>query len=257
MYGGAGDDVIRVTSLDVSNSIESIDGKGGVNVLSGSSGGNKIDLSGISVCGIDRIEGNGGADTITGTSGSDIIYGGSRDAVEDFASDILKGGSGSDEYHVGIGDIVSDSDNAGAILVGDRNISGMTFTRLGQSSFYMNKDSGAYVSLDQYTGILSVFLSSSPSFFFIEDFSSGDFGITLKEDELPTTSKNINGNSLNNYASDPFHNILDVSCKVDAGDGQDMVLGSRKDDILYGGEGDDVLIIADENIFMEEFFEAA
>ncbi len=61
MLGGDLDDTIRVNSLSLAeNSIEVIDGGGGNNnVIAGTSGDNTIDLSGINVSHINRIEGGG------------------------------------------------------------------------------------------------------------------------------------------------------------------------------------------------------
>ncbi len=40
----------------------------------------------------------------------------------------------------------------------------------------------ATTMFDASTGLLSFFSSESPSFFFIENFTSGNFGITLREE---------------------------------------------------------------------------
>jgi len=58
ILGGALNDTIRVNSLSLSgNSIEIIDGGGGINVIAGTEGDNTIDLTGMDVQHIARIEG--------------------------------------------------------------------------------------------------------------------------------------------------------------------------------------------------------
>ena len=119
ILGGDQNDTIRVNSLSSANSIEVIDGGGGNNnVIAGTGGDNTIDLTGINVSHINRIEGGGGVDTITGTEHDDILYGASDDGYDDWAKDYLYGGAGNDAYHIDIYDVISDSDHRGTIWYG-------------------------------------------------------------------------------------------------------------------------------------------
>lgn len=68
----------------------SADGHAGV-VLAGTPGGDAIDVSGLALAGIARIDGGGGNDTIRGSSGDDTLAGGS-------GSDVLTGGAGADTF---------------------------------------------------------------------------------------------------------------------------------------------------------------
>jgi hypothetical protein len=156
-YGGSGDedtildsdgdDTIRVNNFDSLNSIENIDG-GGVNTIAGIVMADIIDLTGITVEHIDTIKGGWGNDLITGTTGDDIIYGGESsdtlkgmgeddtlygtndDGSEDYMEDRLEGGEGNDAYHVGAGDVISDSDNQGTIWFNGKQLPNLTLTRM-------------------------------------------------------------------------------------------------------------------------------
>ncbi|MDT8388715.1 MAG: calcium-binding protein [Thiogranum sp.] len=91
IVGGAGDDVLRLRHLIAENSIERIDGGGGFDIIAGTGGNDKIDLSSIQVNGIARIETGAGKDRITGTDGADTFVGGAD-------RDSINGGWGDDRY---------------------------------------------------------------------------------------------------------------------------------------------------------------
>ena len=74
----------------------SANGFSGVEVH-GSWRNNVLDFSGITLDGIEKIDGEGGGDTITGTAFADTIVGGA-------ANDTLNGGGGNDTFEVGQGD---------------------------------------------------------------------------------------------------------------------------------------------------------
>ena len=76
ILGSSGDDVIRVHELLASDSIEVIDGGGGVNRIEGTDQADTIDLSASTVSNISGVYGGIGNDTLIGTRGQDYLYGG-------------------------------------------------------------------------------------------------------------------------------------------------------------------------------------
>ncbi len=119
LIGGNGDDTFRFHNFSGDNRVEVINGFFGEDVIAGTSGANVIDLSGVQVISIARIEGLDGNDNITGSSGRDIITGGlGRDTIkgeggddtfllegyEDTEYDSFSGGDGWDELLGGDGD---------------------------------------------------------------------------------------------------------------------------------------------------------
>ncbi|MBN1956655.1 MAG: cadherin-like domain-containing protein [Desulfuromonadales bacterium] len=181
ILGSSGDDTIRVTSLSLAdNSIEVIDGGDGEDSISGTGDNNTIDLTGIDVEHIERIEGGAGQDTLIGTDDADVLYGGTKEAEEDNAVDTLKGGGGNDEYHVGNGDIINDSDHQGMIWLSGQQLSSLTLTQAAENSDLYKTDD--YLArLDSDTGSLSVYDRNRNLSFTIENFSTGNFGLTLAE----------------------------------------------------------------------------
>ena len=181
ILGGNLDDTIRVNSLSLTaNSIEIINGGDGENVIAGTEGYNTIDLTGIAVSNIARIEGGAGADTITGTVNDDNIYGSSNDGDDDWAVDLLSGGAGNDTYHIGIGDIINDSDQQGTIWYGANQITGLSLTQISENNDLYETDN--YIArLDTDTNILDVFARNTSFNFTIEDFNSGNFDISLEK----------------------------------------------------------------------------
>lgn len=191
ILGSSGNDTIRVHEFSSANSIEKIIGGGGDNdVIAGTDGGDTIDLSGTTLDGINRIEGGAGGDTITGSSSADVIYGGSLDAIEDNAVDYLNGGLGNDIYHVGNGDIINDSDQLGIIRHGSQQISGLSFSQRGKNSNLYEADN-YLAEYDSSTRELRIFDRVNAYSFTIENFNSGDYGISLEENSSSFVSSDI------------------------------------------------------------------
>ncbi|AGF79748.1 Ca2+-binding protein, RTX toxin [Desulfocapsa sulfexigens DSM 10523] len=208
ILGGNLDDTIRVNTLSLAeNSIEIIDGGEGLNILAGTAGDNTIDLTGITVSNIARIEGGAGQDTLTGSSdqdtisggtgidtingagGDDILYGAGIDGVDDFVQDTLYGGIGNDTYHIGVGDIVDDADNQGTIWYGANQITGLTFNQIQENSD-IYEDANYRVRYDSTNQTLNLFSLASNFYFTINSFSSGDFGFNLADYVEPTPNTN-------------------------------------------------------------------
>ncbi|WP_157218844.1 calcium-binding protein [Flavisphingomonas formosensis] len=99
--GGDGLDTIKVMGNSVSivwtlvSGIEMVNGGTYANArIVGTAGDDTIDLTGVTLRHIDRIDGGDGNDVITGSAGGDTLYGGR-------GSDTLYGGDGNDVFAVG------------------------------------------------------------------------------------------------------------------------------------------------------------
>jgi Ca2+-binding RTX toxin-like protein len=98
LIGSLGDDEIRLYGdFGIGNSIEEIDGGGGINRILGTWHGSTLDFSHTRLVGIAAIDGGHGHDTIIGTGGDDVIIGSE-------GSDTLHGGAGNDVFEVATGD---------------------------------------------------------------------------------------------------------------------------------------------------------
>ncbi|WP_028584730.1 calcium-binding protein [Desulfogranum mediterraneum] len=288
IQGGAQNDTIRVNSLTAADSIEVIDGGSGENIIAGTEEGNTIDLSGMSLSHIDRIEGGGGIDIITGSGGRDLIYGGAmgdtlrgmagddtlygihRDGSDDYLGDRLEGGSGNDTYHVGLGDIIADADRQGTIWFEGQQLPLLSLAEQGEGfHFYESADKQFQASLDEASNTLSVTAGTNPSYFSIENFVSGDFGITLSDytpppslydltlngtdsrDELAYLNLGANGRLAFTAFPDgvssntPFYDMPlpaeAPSIEVFGGQGGDFLFGFAGHDHLDGGDGGDII----------------
>ncbi len=270
--GSSGNDTIRVHELTAVNSIERIIGGGGEDIIAGTDMGDTIDLSGTQLIDIGRIEGGGGQDTIIGSVGADTIYGGSQGLVEDNAIDTLKGGAGHDIYHIGNGDIISDSDNQGTIWFNGQQLSNLIFTRQGENSnIYKNDDYMA--RLDSATNTLSIYDRNTMHSFTIADFTTSSCGITLQQYTAPPEISDITmtgtvdhdemgiialGSDQTDWelvytsfpegvnSNTPFFSTslpaIAPHLSVSGGDSNDFLFGFQSYDHIDGGGGSDVIM---------------
>ncbi len=106
ILGNSNNNTIAVRSLNATHSIESIDGGAGHDRIYGSVYADNIDLSGITVTGIEEIDGGGNRDVIVGSAGADWIKGSSGDDTLSggAGNDSLEGGTGNDTLDGGAGD---------------------------------------------------------------------------------------------------------------------------------------------------------
>ena len=92
ILGSAGDDTIGIKGpFNAANSVEQIDGGGGINIVRGTSGSDVLDFSSTTLLNIDHIAGGNCNDAITGSQNGDTIAGG---------SDTMRGGGGDDTFIV-------------------------------------------------------------------------------------------------------------------------------------------------------------
>ncbi|MFH1870442.1 MAG: calcium-binding protein [Pseudomonadota bacterium] len=117
----------------------------------------------------DTLEGGGGTDLLIGGSGNDVLDG------RDGESDLLIGGTGFDTYHADEGDTIRDSDGKGTVILNGKTLT--LATRHKGETAYQDADGNIYI----LTG--TSLLVNDP--LVIENFTSGDFGIELKEELDP------------------------------------------------------------------------
>ncbi|CCQ75230.1 VCBS domain-containing protein [Magnetospira sp. QH-2] len=108
---GAGSDIIGIDEII-----------GNATVITGTDNADNLDFTGITMTGVEGIEGGGGSDTITGTAGDDLITGGAGD-------DVLTGGDGSDSFRMSGNDateagndVIKDFTLRGADSEGDSDV---------------------------------------------------------------------------------------------------------------------------------------
>ncbi len=271
LLGSSGDDTIRVHEFSAANSIEIIDGGDGTDTIAGTDGADTIDLSGIQLDGIERIEGEGGSDTLIGSELDDIIYGGSEDIEEDHAIDILAGGVGNDEYHIGDGDIIDDTDHQGTIWLSGQKLSNLKLEQAFESSnIYQNDDYLA--NFDVENRRLTMHVREQNVSFRIKNFTLGSFDITLNEytpssgdytheaefndldkltDKIGNTQDGYSAYSVLSYNEESmlYSNVEFIASDVGVtdtikfvgGSGFDYLEGLAGHDHLIGGAGNDVL----------------
>ncbi|MDP3480087.1 MAG: calcium-binding protein, partial [Desulfoprunum sp.] len=169
ILGSTGDDTIRLHDFQGENTVEIIDGGGGSDIIAGTDGADTIDLSATTLTGIARIEGGTGADIIKGGNAADILYGGSLDNPEDSSQDRLEGGAGVDEYHVGMGDIIEDSDNQGTIWFNGQQLSNMVFKQQNENGDYYENEDNSWRGVLNGDGSLNIFQGENSFFFTIKN----------------------------------------------------------------------------------------
>ena len=96
--GGTGSDTVRAEANSVTvdwtqvSGVEAADGGAFLNFrLTGSAGNDLLDFTGVTLSGVERIDGGAGADSITGSAGDDRIMGNA-------GADLLAGGAGTDTF---------------------------------------------------------------------------------------------------------------------------------------------------------------
>lgn len=273
IQGSAGDDTIRVHDFQGANTVEAIDGGGGVDIIAGTDLADTIDLSATTVTGIARIEGGAGADIIKGSSGDDVLYGGSQDNPEDEAHDLLAGGAGADEYHIGIGDIIEDPDNQGTIWFDGEQLQGLVFKQQSEDGAYYETADNTWRGVINDDDSLNIFHGEDAATFTIKNFATGNFGITLADYVPPETTFTFSGESETTTAGMRWSSVgptpgdthwyyrfrreladgaiateqpeftLDniPSVNVTGSEGFDFLYGTTQSDILNGGGGDDII----------------
>lgn len=187
LYGGAGND--RLFGADGDDLLE---GETGNDYIVGGGGADEI-KGGEDV---DVLVGSAGEDTIIGGIGNDVLAGGglfdgsigNAWLKDDGEKDTLQGGEGFDRYYADPGDVISDSDGAGVIYFqcaeagGLAGYEGGRWRRLGSAietgvgTGEFQAWHGPYELTYQLDGDVLIINGGELT---IENFSEGDFGISL------------------------------------------------------------------------------
>jgi Ca2+-binding RTX toxin-like protein len=137
----------------------------------------------------DKLYGGKGQDSLSGESGDDELYGGGTDGADDGVKDTMKGGAGFDTYHVGVNDIIQDSDGKGKLLSGsselqggreqgkdDGSACGTPVHRSDSEKIYKDDAGNTY----QKSGADLTITLAAGGTVTVENWHDGDLGITLK-----------------------------------------------------------------------------
>ena len=208
--------------------------------------------------GRDSLSGDEGNDYLEGNAGSDQLNGGKGD-------DILVGGGDKDTY-IFEGDFGRDTivDNDGGS--GEIKINGITLSQFqlkdGTDIIYQddrNNPKFEIIKINEgdSTSLLITALSGSGSngSILVKNWSAGELGLNLSDDQTPTAPEGniavLNGNGGDNAISvinlldnNPTLNINQFNgVQIDGGSGQDLILGElHTQDNLSGGEGNDIIM---------------
>lgn len=269
ILGSTGDDVFRVHYFENDYTVDVINGNGGKDYIAGTLGDDIIDLSDTVLINIAAIHGGAGSDIIKGHDATDdILYGTNEDGSDDKFKDRLEGGDGYDAYHVGVGDVISDNDHDGEILVDGVALGAIALQQLDLDSMYYKSDDGRYKGVyNEVTKELSLTIENRS--ITIQNFSSADFGITLQEYKEPevesdftlTSTEYRNEMSLTKQgdnwtlyytsfpdgvsSNQPFTEIelpdTVPNLTINGGNSGDYLFGFQGTDIIHGGEGNDII----------------
>jgi Ca2+-binding RTX toxin-like protein len=230
--GGDGHDTIVATAAGIAllfrqpTGVEQISAGGFASVtLSGGGGHDTINLSGVTLTGIERIDGAGGNDTITGSAGDDLIDGGA-------GNDTLIGAAGNDIYRFGANegqDIVRDEGGS----ANDR-IEFTSAVLAGNFSVAQANNGLNLVLTIAGGGTVTLQNAVNDSASRIEQVVFADGTIWAHADLMAAALTPTSGNNI-------FYGGYDGET-ISGGGGNDTLDGRRGDDILIGGTGNDTLI---------------
>ena len=210
------------------------------------------DFSTIEIRNISAINAGGGRDTVTGSLGRDVIYGGSgHDTLNgndgddrlsgDDGHDIVNGGNGNDELLGGNGNDILNGGNGDDTLFSD---AGYDILDGGEGSdrYIVTRDSNGFVDVYNDSGQQGVDVIEavdSETNIGIKSGFNQDSGIEMIfANDL--SDVNITGTAGNEVWDFSATEIVGIS-KIDAGDGNDIIIGSQRDDRIIGGAGQDIL----------------
>ena len=190
---GRQDDVLVLTNTADLGDVQTINGGDGMDIIQGTTGDDTIDLSAITVTGIERIEGGDGNDTITGSAAADYIDGGLHD-------DTLIGGDGVDTYVIQGNDTIQDT-GQNFILYDGQILAGGFVQEAGTTTYRSLADSAFTLTFNGTAALLS--LNATDSITFADqssaaDFAEGDFGISLFD--LPAIERTVTGTEDRDYS---------------------------------------------------------
>lgn len=246
---GAESGILTASYLDVSNlsgspitvqSLASVTDPQG-DTLRGGDGEDTI----IANAGDDVIDGDAGDDSIRGEAGDDTIDGGDgNDTIDSGAGDdIVAGQSGNDVISTGSGndtiiwngigngaDTVVDSEGVQTVTVqGDSNVNNYIVD--SNNGRVRVAEGGASITVSNSTSTINVLGGSADDVITINTIA-----------DVRALVLNIDGQADNDTISAADANIGDVRLRLNGGNGNDTITGSRNNDTINGDNGDDSLI---------------
>ena len=231
---GNGDDIIDLTSDDLSYGDVTILGGTGDDIVWSNAGDDVLDGGE----GDDTLWGGSGADTLLGGNGEDVLNGGAGDDVLQYNADDTWGNSW---YALNDGSPSEDGHNHDNGWGHDNhNGNGWGHDDGGDDG------TGEYVNLGGYKQSNDVFeggagtdtlqmTSGNDALFLHDDVSDGDSDVRISGVEVIEAG---DGNDIIDLTSDTY-SYGDVT--LDGGDGNDTLWSNAGDDVLLGGAGNDHL----------------
>ncbi|WP_138379547.1 cadherin domain-containing protein [Luteithermobacter gelatinilyticus] len=258
VLGGDGDDVFRLLDMD---SIEQIDGGLGYNVIKtgGYNSYETVDLRGVDVTNIQRLEGDSFYDTFYGSANGDIIDGKGRDdnLYGEGGDDILIGGAGKDKLYGGEGNDTVDMSSEDATYTADVDLSlgqiiwsDGTKDTLNSIENIIGSVNGDAITGDAGDNILDGHAGDDEIWGGAGDdtliggngqdiFHGGD-GVDTLDYSAFSLGLNIDlaaGMAVSSVVSETFDGIENII----GGSTDDNLKGNEGNNVLHGGQGDDIL----------------
>jgi Ca2+-binding RTX toxin-like protein len=291
LQGGTGTDTLSIASSFwlagtafslASNSIEIIQANGQEiygGTSFGATTGDVLNFAGITVTGLDFIDGQGGNDTITGSSGADVIRGGAdNDSISGGnGADTLSGNAGNDTLIGGEGNDVLDTDSStgsgnDVLLGGAGNdslfaIGADTIDGGADDDLIRVWSDQAYV-LQGGTGTDTLSIASSfwlaGSAFSLagngieiiqangeEIYGGASFGATTN-DVLNFTGITVSGlDFIDGQGGNDTISGLSIAARIRGGANDDRIVGSAGNDTIRGDSGNDTLIGGNGNDILD------
>ena len=206
--------------------------------------------------GEDEIYGGLGRDHIIGGHGDDNLYGNDASGTDDLQVDILEGGPGTDEYYVGQGDIIDDSDRDARIFFNDISVNGF-FTSIKDNIAYQHEEKNLFLTIQEQDAVVTHVdpTTHRSSTFrirgFVNDstgFNQGDYGISLGTEQTPGESENRL--ILPDYTQGQFN------VRLFQNDALFIFTPDTQTDFLQGESANVVEIVASNNIQKQQQFES-
>lgn len=191
------------------------------NITTGS--GNNTVNAGATTVGV-NIDAGAGNDTMTGGSGADTLTGGT-------GNDSLNGGSGNDRLDGGTGnDTLAGGAGADSLTGGDGDDRFVLENSFGNDTIVggeAGETSGDVLDASAITANTTITFTANEAGTITDGSSTTTFS------QIERISTGSGNNTINAWSS--------LGVNIDAGAGNDSVLGSQGNDSLYGGDGNDTL----------------
>ena len=230
----ANDTVITLSSgFEPASGIEEISANGFSGVtIQGSGGSDGFDFSATLLTGIVRIGGGSGSDFITGSAGDDTILGeGGSDTIHgNTGNDMVVGGAGADTLFGDDGDDTLIGETGNDTLDGGDGSDTYRYSAGDGKDVYLDTGASGFDRIVVQTDDAELRFSSGfgPSNGIEEISADGHSGVTIKSGGSDDTL-------------DFSMTLLTGIAVIEAGSGDDTVVGSSNDDTIHGGGDRDVL----------------